>query len=144
MSLSFQHCLRWSELLTCFMERKLPSQKSGQKPDRSSEAILASHQNNTWWKKTKQNKQALPTFRSSEDDIHKLDSWKRRQKIDLIRLHSSRMRTACLLTVSQHALSGGLSAQRGCMCVANPPPRWTEWQAGIKTLPCRNFVAGGN
>ena len=32
----------------------------------------------------KNNKQALPTLRSSEDDIHKLHSWKHRQKIDLI------------------------------------------------------------
>ena len=23
-------------------------------------------------------------------------------------------------------------------------PLWTEWQTGVKTLPCRNFVAGGN
>ena len=25
-----------------------------------------------------------------------------------------------------------------------PPPMWTELQTGVKTLPCRNFVAGGN
>ena len=23
-------------------------------------------------------------------------------------------------------------------------PPWTEWQTGVKTLPCRNFVADGN
>ena len=27
-------------------------------------------------------------------------------------------------------------------CHACPPP-WTEWQTHVKTLPCRNFVAGG-
>ena len=87
------------------------------------------------------------------------------------------MRTACLLSVSQHALRRGVSAWgreclhgwgmsclprgmsvqggvcQGClprgvylcrgMYVADPPP-WTEWQTGVKTLPCRNFVAGGN
>ena len=35
---------------------------------------------------------------------------------------------------------GGLSAH-GYVC-GRPPP-WTEWQTGAKTLPCRNFVAGG-
>ena len=61
-------------------------------------------------------------------------------------MHSSRMRTACLLTVSQHALGGG-----GGLCVSQHalgrggvcPRLWTEWQTGVKTLPCRNFVAGG-
>ena len=24
------------------------------------------------------------------------------------------------------------------------PLLWTEWQIGVKTLPCRNFVADGN
>ena len=24
------------------------------------------------------------------------------------------------------------------------PPRWTDWQTGVKTLPCRNYVADGN
>ena len=24
------------------------------------------------------------------------------------------------------------------------PLLWTEWQIGVKTLPCRNFLAGGN
>ena len=100
------------------------------------------------------------------------------------------MRTARLLTVSQHALrkgvwclprewvstqgvcltGGGLCAHGQCVpgcsvcpggvcsgeaclpggclpsgvCVADPPPPLTEWQIGVKTLPCRNFVAGGN
>ena len=25
-----------------------------------------------------------------------------------------------------------------------PPPPWTEWHTGVKTLPCCNFVASGN
>ena len=90
-------------------------------------------------------------------------------------MHSSRMRTTRLLTVSQHALGRkGVSQPalgRGCLLregvpgvvwpggVPGVPPRgqggiypggrcrhpppWTEWQTGVKTLPCRNFVAGG-
>ena len=27
---------------------------------------------------------------------------------------------------------------------ADTPPLWTEWQTGVKTLPCRNYVADGN
>ena len=103
------------------------------------------------------------------------------------------MRTARLLTVSQHALPRGVSAReegrclpkgclprwvcpsgclpRGCAqggvcptgvlrwcvsltggCVADTPqtrgrhtPREeNDWQTGVKTLPCRNFVEGGN
>ena len=106
------------------------------------------------------------------------------------RMHSSRLRTTRLLTISQHALRRGLypslhwagecvsqhalglglSIQggvclRGCLpkgvvcprglstwgeCVAETPgpeadtPLWTEWQTGVKTLSCCNFVAGGN
>ena len=49
------------------------------------------------------------------------------------------------MCVSQHALSRGVSArgvlQRG-RGVHEHPPLWTEWQTGVKTLPCRNFVAG--
>ena len=128
------------------------------------------------------------------------------------RMQTSRMRTARLLTVSQHALCMGVciqactgqggvspggvcpgrylprrvSAQRGVCpggicpggvsagekgivargrCVADTPSSpadtcpgqtlagqippwadtlWTEWQTGVKTLPCRNYVAGGN
>ena len=38
---------------------------------------------------------------------------------------------------------------RGGVCIpacteADTPPLWTEWQTGVKTLPCSNFVAGGN
>ena len=82
------------------------------------------------------------------------------------------MRTARLLTVSQNALrrgrclprgvsakgisaqgvsahwgssrgvsvqGGGVSAQGG----GRHPLLWTQWQTGVKTLPCRNFVADG-
>ena len=35
----------------------------------------------------------------------------------------------------------GVSAQGG-VCLTPPP--WTEWQAGVKTLPCRNYAADGN
>ena len=65
---------------------------------------------------------------------------------------------------------GGVSAQMGCLprggvswgwgvsaqggvcivggvcrggCLPNTPP-WTEWQTGVKTLPCHNYVADGN
>ena len=31
-----------------------------------------------------------------------------------------------------------------CMLGQRPPFLWTEWHTGVKTLPCRNFVAGGN
>ena len=77
-------------------------------------------------------------------------------------MHSSGMRTARLLTVSEHALHNGVSAQGG-VCPggrgmsaqgmaawgvadtprpeADTPPRE---QTGVKTLPCCNFVAGGN
>ena len=65
-------------------------------------------------------------------------------------MHSSRMRTARLLTVSQHALSRGGSLPGGCLLgggvsaqgVADIPP--VDRMTGLKTLPCRNFVAGGN
>ena len=56
-------------------------------------------------------------------------------------MHSSRMHTARLLTISQHALRKGGVCPRG---VWQTPPLWTEWQICVKTLPCRNFVAGGN
>ena len=88
------------------------------------------------------------------------------------RMHSSRMRIARLLTpwaggvcipactgqggVSQHALGrwrlprgvcpgvGGIcpgGSVRGCV---TDTPLWAEWQTGVKTLPCCNFVAGSN
>ena len=82
------------------------------------------------------------------------------------RIHSSRMRTFRLLTVSQHAHAlgrgvcmpgglprvgvsarggGGSLPREGCLprgvCGRHPPVnRMTD----VKTLPCRNFVAGGN
>ena len=53
-------------------------------------------------------------------------------------------------------LSGGMSAQGwvsapggclsgGCLprgCLPDNPP-WTEWQTGVKTLPCHNYIADG-
>ena len=97
-------------------------------------------------------------------------------------MHSSRRRTACLLTVCQHALHRGsmypsmhcaegvcitafIGQGEGCLpggclpggvCCGGSargvcpgegvclPLLWTEWQTGVKTLPCCNFVAGGN
>ena len=81
------------------------------------------------------------------------------------RMHSSGMCTSHLLTISQHALCRGV-CPGGCLlggvcpgwCVCpgsgghHPPPRtrgrhpplWTEWQTGVKTLPCRNFIPGIN
>ena len=62
--------------------------------------------------------------------------------------------------VSQHALGRGVCTSactgQGCLsrrvstggrlprglCVADTP-LWTEWQTGVKTLPCRHFVACG-
>ena len=69
------------------------------------------------------------------------------------RMHSSRMRTSRFLTVSQHAHAlgrGGVSAGGGSakggvsaqgVCGRHPP---VNRMTGVKTLPCRNFVAGGN
>ena len=79
-------------------------------------------------------------------------------KIFPTRMHSSREGTTHLLTISQLALCRrGVSAQggfcwggclpRGGVCLrvcGRPPPQRTEWQTGVKTLPCRNFVANGN
>ena len=64
-------------------------------------------------------------------------------------MHFSRMRTARLLTVSKHTLrrGGGVCPGGGICpggCLTTPPPPWTELQTGVKTLHCRNFVAGGN
>ena len=42
---------------------------------------------------------------------------------------------------------GGVFAQGGvCLGVSgrHPPCEQNDWQTGVKTLPCRNFVAGGN
>ena len=35
-------------------------------------------------------------------------------------------------------LLGGVSAQ---VRAGIQPPPWTEWQIGVKTLPCRNYVS---
>ena len=62
---------------------------------------------------------------------------------------------ACMAGVCMaggHAWQGGACmAGRGmhgeghaCMALHAQPPPWTEWQTRVKTLPCRNFVAGGN
>ena len=43
-------------------------------------------------------------------------------------------------------LPGGVPAQGGCTCQGGVParysPPWTEWQTGVKILPCPNFVCG--
>ena len=86
-------------------------------------------------------------------DIYNL--WLGQSALLVTRLHSSRMLTARLLTVSQHALRKRVSAQRGgCLpggdvcpgggVVCGSPQLWTEWQTGVKTLPCPDFVAGSN
>ena len=85
-------------------------------------------------------------------------------------MHSSRMRTARLLTVSQHALPGGVylvggvpsqgsvpawegvHAHRGCTCLGGgtwpgTPPPWTEWltdRCKNITLPQTSFAGGKN
>ena len=68
--------------------------------------------------------------------------------------------------VSQIALGRGVSTQGMCVCPGGwclaggvsgqggvypsmhlgryPPPPWTEWQTGVKTLPCRNYAADSN
>ena len=50
--------------------------------------------------------------------------------------------------VSQHALGGGCLLGGVCCGVSargdwQTPSLWTEWQTGVKILPCRNFVVGG-
>ena len=63
-------------------------------------------------------------------------------------LHSSRMRTARALTVSPSMLCAGgfcfLGGGIPACTEADTPPPWTESQTPVKTLPCPNFVAGGN
>ena len=51
----------------------------------------------------------------------------------------------CLLPGLVSAL-GGVSAPGGCIpaCTEANTPLWTESQTPVKTLPCPNFVAGGN
>ena len=68
------------------------------------------------------------------------------RQTDKTRMHSSRMRT---VRCSGRLL--GVSAQGG-VCLggvypgvsARPPTPRTESQTGVKTLPCRNYVADGN
>ena len=59
------------------------------------------------------------------------------------RKHSSRMRTVrcsdCRGGVSARGVSaGGIISARHPLCEHN------DWQTGVKTLPCQNFVADGN
>ena len=57
------------------------------------------------------------------------------------RMHSSRMCTFAAVAVCW----GGCLPVGGCVsqhALRQTPPR-TEWQTGVKTLPCRNFVADG-
>ena len=57
------------------------------------------------------------------------------------RLHSSRMRTTRSLTVSPSMLcSGGVVSQHAL----RQTPLLTVSHMPVKTLPCPNFVAGGN
>ena len=62
-------------------------------------------------------------------------------------MYSSRMRTARLWTVSQHALDRAVSAQ-GVSATHIPgqtPPRWTEFLThACENITLRNFVVGGN
>ena len=79
------------------------------------------------------------------------------------RMHSSRMLTTlsllyrgvfvqgrflsrgslCRGSLSRGGVSvQGVSVQGGSL--SGRPPLWTESQTGVNTLPCRNFVAGGN
>ena len=67
------------------------------------------------------------------------------------RMHSSRMCTACLLTVSQHALPGGVpdgeylhGGWGGCTCPGTPPCEQNDWQTGVKTWPSQTSFAEGN
>ena len=68
------------------------------------------------------------------------------------RMHSSRMRTAAhwpYLVVSARGGMNGTHAPLPCKPPYHTRPRhtcplWTEWQTGVKILPCPNFVAGGN
>ena len=78
----------------------------------------------------------------------------------LTRLHSSVMRTARLLTVSQHALQGGCTCQgvycpggvpaRGYTCSGGvyPSMHWgrhpPRGQTPVKTLPSQTLFAGGH
>ena len=43
---------------------------------------------------------------------------------------------------AQGGVCWGVSAQE-CVCGRHPLCEQNDWQTGVKTLPCRNFVAGG-
>ena len=64
-------------------------------------------------------------------------------------MHSSGMRTARLLTISQHALcpggvpAWGCTCQGGCTCPGTPPPA-VDRQTPVKTYPSQTSFAGGN
>ena len=91
----------------------------------------------------------------------------------LLTVSQHALRWGCVSQHARRGLPGGLSAQgvsawgwvstEGCLprglstwgCLPRgvadtppgeqrqTPPLWTEWQTGVKTLPCRNLVAGG-
>ena len=63
------------------------------------------------------------------------------------------------VSAQEGCLSSRVSAQVGCVCLGDvclggclsrgclpdtTHPLWTEWQKCGKTLPCRNYVAGGS
>ena len=54
--------------------------------------------------------------------------------------------TARLLPVSPSMQCAGGCLLGGCLLPGGVchSPLWTEWQTGVKTLPCRNFLADGN
>ena len=92
-------------------------------------------------------------------------TFERTEDLHLTRMHSSRMRTACLLPISpsMHCSQGGLPAGGvparewylprgvpawGCTCWGYlprySPCEQNSWHTLLKILPCPNFVAGGN
>ena len=60
----------------------------------------------------------------------------------MTRMYSSRM---CTVHCSSHLLGGVCPAGRGSAQVhaGIHTPLWIEWQTGVKTLPCRNYVTDG-
>ena len=97
--------------------------------------------------------------------FHKLDEIGNNANIGIRGMHSSRMRTAaCWPYTSMHcaervsargcvprgcvprgACAQGVSARGVCpgVYVADTSCEQNDWQTGVKTLPCCNFVAGG-
>ena len=70
----------------------------------------------------------------------KQNHWKINEQISKkTRMHSSRICTACSSTIP-----GGSPWQSRDPPGQRPPPYWAESQTGVKTLPSRNFVCGGN